>query len=90
MRRLPPQQPRLRLDPEAYRRLHHQVLERDGWRCQCCGRLSGLQVHHIRPRGRLGDDAEQNLITLCNNCHRAVHLHKSRELAPLIRSLLWR
>jgi hypothetical protein len=29
----------IRLDPEGYRQLCQQVLERDGWHCQYCGRL---------------------------------------------------
>ena len=29
----------------------------------------------LRSRSRLGDDAEENLITLCAGCHRARHLH---------------
>jgi len=66
-------QPRLRLDPKAYRRLYHRVLARDGWRCQGCGRLTDLQVHHIRARSHLGDDAEENLTTLCIQCHGAIH-----------------
>ncbi|MHB8541717.1 MAG: HNH endonuclease [Candidatus Acidiferrales bacterium] len=33
-----------------------------------------LHVHHIDPRSRLGDDALENLITLCACCHRDVHL----------------
>jgi hypothetical protein len=65
--------PRLKLDPEAYRELCYEVLKRDGWRCQSCGRTKCLQVHHIQPRGRLGDDAEDNLITLCVDCHQACH-----------------
>ena len=51
-----PKQPRLRLDAESYRRLHRQVLLRDGYRCQRCGSLTELQVHHIKPRGKLGGD----------------------------------
>ncbi len=77
MTRLLPRRPRLRLDPESYYRLHQQVLERDGWRCQSCGRCTNLQVHHIHSRGRLGDDTEPNLITLCTGCHRDIHEHKS-------------
>jgi 5-methylcytosine-specific restriction endonuclease McrA len=65
---------RRRLDPESYRKLCRQVLKRDGWRCQSCGRLTDLQVHHMNPRSLLGEDAEGNLITLCADCHRAVHL----------------
>jgi hypothetical protein len=38
--------PRLRLDSTSYGKLHRQVLERDGWRCQLCGTLQHLQVHH--------------------------------------------
>jgi 5-methylcytosine-specific restriction endonuclease McrA len=72
--RLRQRQPRLMLDPESYRRLCQRVLERDGWRCQRCGRRDKLQIHHIIPRSRLGADAEENLITLCAQCHREVHL----------------
>ena len=70
---LRPKRPRLRLDPETYRLLHRTILERDRWRCQVCGSTVGLEVHHMTPRGRLGDDVEQNLITLCWNCHRKIH-----------------
>ena len=65
--------PRLKLSPACYRRLWRQVLERDGWRCQNCGSLTDLQVHHTRPRSKLGDDAAVNLITLCAGCHHEVH-----------------
>jgi predicted HNH restriction endonuclease len=67
-------QPRVQLAPDEYHDLWMQVLKRDGWRCQGCGVLTGLQVHHIKPRSSLGDDAETNLITLCVNCHRDCHL----------------
>jgi len=68
--------PRLRLDPEAYRQLSSEVLARGGWRCQDCGTARNLQVHHILTRGRLGDDAEENLIALCAGCHRARHIRR--------------
>jgi len=66
--------PRLRLNPDAYRKLRTDILERDGWRCQNCGTSECLQVHHIRPRGALGDDTPENLITLCADCHDRLHL----------------
>ncbi len=65
--------PRLRLEPEAYRKLCRNVLERDGWHCQFCGRTENLQVHHIEPRSRLGDDTAENLIALCVLCHQKTH-----------------
>ena len=63
----------LRLDSEAYADLRQQVLERDGWRCQYCGSLEQLEVHHRELRSRLGQDTEENLITLCASCHRTIH-----------------
>jgi 5-methylcytosine-specific restriction endonuclease McrA len=65
--------PRIKLDSEAYALLGNQVLERDGWRCQECGALENLQVHHLKPRSRLGDDAVTNLVTLCAVCHGKIH-----------------
>jgi 5-methylcytosine-specific restriction endonuclease McrA len=65
--------PRLKLDPLAYRRLHGQVLERDGWRCQFCGAFQNLEVHHLQFRSRMGSDSKQNLIKLCAQCHAKVH-----------------
>lgn len=73
MSELRQRKPRWRLDPEHYQALCKQVLERDGWRCQWCGSLRNLQVHHRRFRSRLGDDTTENLITLCADCHRAEH-----------------
>jgi len=69
--------PRLRLDLMGYRELHRQVLERGGWRCQVCGSMQHLQVHHLKLRSHSGSDVEQNLITLCAGCHERVHRSES-------------
>ena len=45
MTQVRPKQPRLRLDPELYEQLCREVLQRDGWRCQCCGSLKKLLPH---------------------------------------------
>ena len=66
-------QPRLRLDPERYEQLRNQVLRRDSWRCQSCGAMSNLEVHHKEFRSHCGEDSEQNLITLCSACHGVMH-----------------
>jgi 5-methylcytosine-specific restriction endonuclease McrA len=78
MSRLRQKRPRLRLDLAAYQRLREQALARDGWRCQFCGSVAGVEVHHIEPRSRLGNDREDNLITLCTPCHRKVHYSRLR------------
>ena len=64
---------RLRLDAVSYEYLRLQVLRRDGWRCQSCGAMSNLEVHHKEFRSHSGHDAELNLITLCVACHTSVH-----------------
>lgn len=64
---------RLRLDAVSYERLRQQVLRRDGWRCQSCGTMTTLEVHHKQYRSHSGDDSEKNLITLCAQCHAGIH-----------------
>lgn len=68
-----PNPPRLRLDPASYETLRQQVLRRDGWRCQLCGAMSNLEVHHQRFRSQAGPDSEENLITLCVSCYAEMH-----------------
>ena len=54
------------------------VLWRDGYACQCCGVHSDknkevkLHVHHLESR-KVGGNAPDNLITLCDNCHEKIH-----------------
>ncbi|SPF45262.1 hypothetical protein SBA1_570004 [Candidatus Sulfotelmatobacter kueseliae] len=76
-----PKVERLRLDPGSYETLRQQVLSRDGWRCQSCGTISNLEVHHQQFRSNSGGDSELNLITLCRTCHTGVHreLQKPRK-----------
>ena len=51
------------------------VLWRDNHTCQCCKGKSGdkvLNVHHIESR-KVGGNAPNNLITLCETCHIGYH-----------------
>ena len=36
----------VRLDEREYDDLRELVLRRDGWRCQFCGSMTNLEVHH--------------------------------------------
>ena len=49
MSMIAPTAPGLRLDPLLYESLRQQILRRDGWRCQSCGTMSNLEVHHSAP-----------------------------------------
>lgn len=51
------------------------VMFRDNHTCQCCKGKSKdkvLNVHHIESR-KTGGDAPNNLITLCETCHKGYH-----------------
>lgn len=56
------------------------VLFRDGHKCQgkkgCKGNI--LNVHHIESR-KTGGNSPNNLITLCENCHKDYHLGKLKK-----------
>lgn len=51
------------------------VLFRDGHICQCCkgkSKDNHLNIHHIESR-KTGGNAPNNLITLCETCHKGYH-----------------
>ena len=54
------------------------VLWRDDYTCQCCGvhatkkKEVRLHVHHLESR-KVGGDAPDNQVTLCENCHEKLH-----------------
>ena len=73
LRMIRPKTACVRLDPLSYESLHQQIVRRDGWRCQSCGTMSNLEVHHREFRSHSGSDSEENLITLCTACHARVH-----------------
>ncbi len=54
------------------------VLKRDNYTCQCCGKhpteKNGLKLHvHHKESRKTGGNAPNNLITLCETCHKALH-----------------
>ena len=64
------------------------ALFRDKYTCQCCGaKHTRLEVHHIIYRSKGGKDDLDNLITLCEDCHKKVHageitINKKRKKLP--------
>lgn len=54
------------------------VLKRDNYTCQCCGKhpteKNGVKLHvHHKESRKIGGNAPNNLITLCKDCHKALH-----------------
>ncbi len=54
-------------------RMRRRVLERDGYRCCCCGSRRGLMIHHVVWRSRGGATTMDNTQVLCAGCHGLVH-----------------
>lgn len=62
-------------DQLGFWNVREYVLCRDNHTCQCCKGKSKdkiLNVHHIESR-KTGGNAPNNLITLCETCHKAYH-----------------
>ena len=61
--------------PTDWKTRRKKVLKRDGYQCQNCNRGKGfdLEVHHVVPIKDGGGNALSNLITLCRDCHSAIH-----------------
>lgn len=50
-----------------------KVLWRDKYHCQKCGDIEHLHAHHIIFRSRGGTNSVSNGVTLCEDCHDALH-----------------
>ena len=47
--------------------------------CEECGSKKNLQLHHIKPLNRGGDNSRENLQCLCKKCHMAKHQYALAE-----------
>lgn len=62
------------LQSPEWNRLRKSTLKRDGYRCTHCGYIGPLQVHHTIYTGIFEMSfTEDQLISLCNDCHAAEH-----------------
>lgn len=95
----PPEKPKLRIKKCNHHCIEHKyygknkgyrvkILERDNYTCQWCLTqlcASKLEVHHIIPRTKGGNDHPANLVTLCLDCHKKEdwyeHYHKYKNRA---------
>jgi len=55
---------------------YSRVFRRDKYKCQLCGGLNCLSIHHITPRREGGSNHPRNLLTLCVPCHDYVELNE--------------
>lgn len=60
-----------------------RVKEKYNFTCPICGRREPriqLEIHHIIKKEHSGPDDEENLIPLCQKCHKLVHKAESRKI----------
>lgn len=63
-----------------FAKLKQKILIRDDYTCQKCDKCEDIEVHHIIPANEemiLYLDPD-NLISLCNKCHREIHSEDMR------------
>lgn len=64
-----------------------RVYERDKGLCIICG-VCGLPEAHVIPRSALGLGIEENIVTLCRDCHRLYDRTKRQEYGEIIRNYM--
>lgn len=65
------------LHTSVWYKLRAKRLKMDNFRCQRCGAAINVQVHHIHyPEVWGEEDYANDLITLCDECHEAIHKNK--------------
>jgi hypothetical protein len=50
-----------------------RVLKRDSYRCRLCNSPNRLNVHHRCYPEVFGEEQDDDLLTLCKNCHEKFH-----------------
>lgn len=62
---------------KGWKEIRREILKRDKGFCQCCGRHVGeevvMVVHHKRPVNVGGSSEIENLVLLCEECHKWEH-----------------
>ena len=69
----------------GFENVKNYVRARDGYTCQVCKMSPDvIEAHHIIPRSKHGTDTPENMICLCEKCHKKVQneLIKCPKIAP--------
>lgn len=57
---------------DAWQKRTESVRIRNSGLCECCNMRWGIAVHH-RTYERLGNELEDDLIHICDDCHKYIH-----------------
>lgn len=74
------------LKSDEWRRKAQARAQIDRYMCCMCGcrgtQLNPLQAHHVSYRNIYHEDISKDILTLCRNCHKAVHIMMNRITDP--------
>jgi len=63
----------------ALQKIIKRISERDGYKCQICGRVTVAgEVHHLQPLHLGGSEADANKIYICKPCHQAITIEDQK------------
>lgn len=63
------------LESDLWRSIRECVLKRDGGKCRCCGRPTRTVHHKSYDRVVLDGKKDEELISLCTDCHKAIEFN---------------
>jgi transcription elongation factor Elf1 len=63
-----------------WKRIAQKVRLRDNFTCAICGCYPATDVHHIIPARIMVDNSNENLVTLCDSCHRKLEHYTEKKL----------
>lgn len=61
-----------KLYTEDWDTIRKKVYQRDGYRCQMCGKNGVIHAHHIVPLKISKNNSLSNLVSLCPKCHKKI------------------
>lgn len=61
------------LNSPEWKERRNRILKRDRFQCRMCGSGKNLRVHHIHYPEILGTESDEDLITVCDSCHKKIH-----------------
>jgi len=67
------------LRSNAWKEKAKQRLKLDNYKCRECGGSKHLQIHHKNYDNLYNEDVENDLITMCYDCHKKITLINRRK-----------
>lgn len=69
----------LYLKSKEWEQRRQEYFSKNGYKCNVCGSQHIIQLHHLN-YNRLGYEKDSDLICLCSECHKLLHIYKDQYL----------